>query len=95
MGLSIRWRLTLWNTSTLAVLLIALGAMVYGGVQVERLQLNEDTLWEGYKRDGANSNALAALSWTPDVLPWPGASGQEPATSSFSRSGPGASRPAS
>ena len=38
-----------------------LGAMVFGGVERERLQLNEDTVWEGYKRDGANSNALAAL----------------------------------
>jgi alpha-L-fucosidase 2 len=38
-----------------------LGAMVYGGVRRERLQLNEDTVWEGTKRDGANSNALAAL----------------------------------
>jgi len=38
-----------------------LGAMVYGGVADELLQLNEDTLWEGYRRDGANSNALAAL----------------------------------
>jgi alpha-L-fucosidase 2 len=38
-----------------------LGAMVYGDVKQERLQLNEDSVWEGYKRSGANSNALAAL----------------------------------
>src|SRR3954470_23686643 len=38
-----------------------LGAMVYGGVERARLQLNEDSVWEGYKRDGANSNALTAL----------------------------------
>ena len=38
-----------------------LGAMDFGGVERERLQLNEDSVWEGYKRDGANSNALAAL----------------------------------
>src|SRR4051812_25845425 len=38
-----------------------LGAMVFGGVERERLQLNEDSVWEGYKRDGANSNALTAL----------------------------------
>ena len=38
-----------------------LGAMVFGGVEHERLQLNEDSVWEGYKRDGANSNALVAL----------------------------------
>src|SRR3569833_2482451 len=35
--------------------------MVFGGIEKERLQLNEDSVWEGYKRSGANSNALAAL----------------------------------
>ncbi|HXE43163.1 MAG TPA: glycoside hydrolase family 95 protein, partial [Candidatus Baltobacteraceae bacterium] len=49
-----------WN-SALPVGNGRLGAMVYGGVIKERLQLNEDTVWEGYKRDGANTNALAAL----------------------------------
>ena len=29
-----------------------LGAMVFGGVAEERLQLNEDTLWSGYPQDG-------------------------------------------
>src|SRR5579871_1465910 len=38
-----------------------LGAMVYGGVSKERLQLNEDTVWEGYKRDGANPAGKEAL----------------------------------
>jgi alpha-L-fucosidase 2 len=38
-----------------------LGAMVFGGVERERLQLNEDTLWSGGPYDPANSNALAAL----------------------------------
>ena len=38
-----------------------IGAMVFGNVDRERLQLNEDTLWEGYKRDGANPAALKAL----------------------------------
>lgn len=38
-----------------------LGAMVFGNTDRERLQLNEDTLWEGYKRDGANPAALKAL----------------------------------
>jgi alpha-L-fucosidase 2 len=38
-----------------------LGAMVFGGVKGERLQLNEDTLWEGYPRDGSNPAALKAL----------------------------------
>ncbi len=38
-----------------------LGAMVFGGITNERLQLNEDTLWEGYKRDGSNPAALKSL----------------------------------
>jgi alpha-L-fucosidase 2 len=38
-----------------------LGAMVFGGVADERLQLNEDTLWDGYPLDGANPDALAVL----------------------------------
>jgi len=38
-----------------------LGAMVFGGVERERLQLNEDTLWAGGPYDPANTNALAAL----------------------------------
>src|SRR5580765_2385648 len=38
-----------------------LGAMVYGNLDRERLQLNEDTVWEGYKRDGANPDGLKAL----------------------------------
>ncbi len=35
--------------------------MVFGGVQHERLQLNEDTLWAGGPYDPVNTNALAAL----------------------------------
>jgi alpha-L-fucosidase 2 len=38
-----------------------LGAMVFGGIKRERLQLNEDTLWAGGPYDPANTNALAAL----------------------------------
>ncbi|HTX22022.1 MAG TPA: glycoside hydrolase family 95 protein [Candidatus Aquilonibacter sp.] len=38
-----------------------LGAMIFGGVAREDLQLNEGSLWEGYKRDADNTNALAAL----------------------------------
>ncbi len=38
-----------------------LGAMVFGGVGVERLQLNEDTLWAGGPYDPANPEALTAL----------------------------------
>jgi alpha-L-fucosidase 2 len=38
-----------------------LGAMVFGGVGVERLALNDDTLWSGGPRDWNNPNATAAL----------------------------------
>jgi alpha-L-fucosidase 2 len=38
-----------------------LGAMVFGKVSDERLQLNEDTLWDGYPRDTTNPQALEAL----------------------------------
>lgn len=38
-----------------------LGAMVFGGVARERLQLNEDTLWAGGPYDPANPKALEAI----------------------------------
>ena len=38
-----------------------LGAMVFGGVAQERLQLNEDTLWAGGPYDPVNPSAKAAL----------------------------------
>jgi alpha-L-fucosidase 2 len=38
-----------------------LGAMVFGGVDKERIQINEDTIWDGYPRDPANPAALKAL----------------------------------
>jgi len=38
-----------------------LGAMVFGGVERERLQLNEESLWDGYARDRVNPRALDAL----------------------------------
>src|SRR5688572_31156248 len=38
-----------------------LGAMVFGGVPVERLQLNEDTLYAGGPYDPNNREALPAL----------------------------------
>src|SRR4029079_17435090 len=41
-----------------------LGAMVFGGVVHERLQLNEDTLWAGRPYDPVNPEAKDAL---PDV----------------------------
>jgi alpha-L-fucosidase 2 len=38
-----------------------LGAMVFGGVADERLQLNENTLWDGYPLDPNNPEGLKAL----------------------------------
>ena len=38
-----------------------LGAMVFGAVHKERIQLNEDTLWAGYKINPNNPEALKAL----------------------------------
>ena len=38
-----------------------LGAMVFGGVSEERLQLNEDTIWAGEKRDRNNPNGAKAI----------------------------------
>jgi len=38
-----------------------LGAMVFGGIEQERLQLNEDTLWAGGPYDPVNPEARAAL----------------------------------
>lgn len=38
-----------------------LGAMIFGGVQAERLQLNEDSLWYGGPRDRNNPDALPNL----------------------------------
>ena len=38
-----------------------LGCMVFGGVNAERLQLNEASLWSGSPQDSDNPSALAAL----------------------------------
>ncbi|MBL8241087.1 MAG: glycoside hydrolase family 95 protein [Bryobacterales bacterium] len=38
-----------------------LGAMVFGGVETERIQLNEDTLWSGAPKDWNNPQAKAVL----------------------------------
>jgi alpha-L-fucosidase 2 len=67
-GSPLESRLTLWYRQPAKVWEEALpigngrlGAMVFGGVTRERLQLNEDTLWDGYRRDTTNPNALEAL----------------------------------
>ncbi len=38
-----------------------LGAMVFGGVQTEHLQFNEESLWSGFPRDHTNPDALPYL----------------------------------
>ena len=38
-----------------------LGAMVFGRVVKERIQFNEESLWDGYERDRINPKALEAL----------------------------------
>ncbi len=38
-----------------------LGCMIFGGIDEDRIQLNEDTLWDGYPRDRINPDALAIL----------------------------------
>ncbi len=39
-----------------------MGAMVFGGVNHERLQLNDDTLWSGAPRDWNNPGAREHLA---------------------------------
>src|ERR1700742_2853105 len=48
-------------TETLPIGNGRMGAMIFGGVTNERLQLNEDTLSAGGPYDPDNPNALAAL----------------------------------
>ena len=38
-----------------------LGGMIFGGVDAEHIQLNEDTVWAGEKRDRINPDALKSL----------------------------------
>jgi alpha-L-fucosidase 2 len=45
-----------------------LGAMVFGGVAQERIQLNEDTLWAGGPYDPANPDALEALPQVRELI---------------------------
>jgi alpha-L-fucosidase 2 len=45
-----------------------LGAMVFGGIENERLQLNEETVWTGRPRWDANPNALKNLPKVRQLL---------------------------
>ncbi len=46
----------------------SLGAMVFGGVERERIQFNEDTLWTGVPRDYVNAKALETLPEVRQLL---------------------------
>jgi len=68
-------KLTLWYRHPASAWNVALpvgngrlGAMVFGGITHERIQLNEDTLWDGYERDTTNPKALEALSEVQRLL---------------------------
>ncbi|WP_337099902.1 glycoside hydrolase family 95 protein [Paenibacillus sp. YIM B09110] len=45
-----------------------LGAMIFGGVESERIQLNEDTLWSGYPQDGNNPEAKEILPKVRELI---------------------------
>ncbi len=45
-----------------------LGAMVFGGIADERIQLNEASLWEGYPLDKNNPDSLKNLPQIRDLL---------------------------
>lgn len=45
-----------------------LGAMVFGGIEVERIQLNEDTLWSGPPGEWDNPKALEALPKVRELI---------------------------
>lgn len=45
-----------------------LGAMIFGGVAKERIQLNEDSLWSGAPQDADNPKALEALPQIRELL---------------------------
>lgn len=38
-----------------------LGGMIFGGVEQEKISLNEDTLWSGYPKEGNNPGAKNVL----------------------------------
>ncbi|MFD1884738.1 glycoside hydrolase family 95 protein [Paenibacillus wenxiniae] len=45
-----------------------LGGMVFGGIEKERIALNEDTLWSGYARDWNNPDARQALPQVRELI---------------------------
>jgi alpha-L-fucosidase 2 len=45
-----------------------IGAMVFGGVSRERIQLNEESLWDGFKMDDDNPAAAGSLDQIRDLI---------------------------
>ncbi|MBD0384510.1 glycoside hydrolase family 95 protein [Paenibacillus sedimenti] len=45
-----------------------LGAMVFGGVEKERIALNEDTLWSGYPKDWNNPGAKEVIPKVRELI---------------------------
>lgn len=45
-----------------------IGAMVFGSISCERLQLNEDTLWSGFPRETNNYEALRHLKSSRELI---------------------------
>lgn len=45
-----------------------LGGTVFGGVEQERIQLNEDTIWTGYPYDPVNPNAPEAIKKARELI---------------------------
>ncbi len=45
-----------------------LGAMVFGGISSERIQLNEDTVWSGGERDTINPESLKYIGLIRELL---------------------------
>ena len=45
-----------------------LGAMVYGGVETEEIQLNEETFWSGSPHDNNSKESLAHLQEVRDLI---------------------------
>jgi alpha-L-fucosidase 2 len=45
-----------------------LGGMVFGGIEKERIQLNEDTLWSGSPKEKINGKAFSHLQKTRELI---------------------------
>jgi len=53
---------TRWETEALPVGNGRLAAMVHGGIERERIQFNEESVWDGMHHEGINPKALGALA---------------------------------